>query len=83
MSFRTNNFYFNKVVLNRLYNKRSTFLRNFYEAMVYLAFKFREICNLVEHRIKRKNIEKLAHRVIKVYSSKAKALSLTYSSKCD
>ncbi|KAB0792008.1 hypothetical protein PPYR_13969 [Photinus pyralis] len=40
MRYKLNNFFFKKIELNTIFNSEGTVLENFFEAMVYIAFKF-------------------------------------------
>lgn len=40
MQYKFNNCYFKQLYLNTIFNSEQVALENFYEAMIYLAFKF-------------------------------------------
>lgn len=40
MRYKFNNYHFKQLYLNTIFNSEQVALENFYEAMIYLAFKF-------------------------------------------
>lgn len=81
MRYFINNFNFNKITLNLLYNRRRTFLENFYDAMVFLAIKFNEAYSLVSRRLEKKLILKILNKIIEQYSMRVYLQSKKYKSK--
>lgn len=81
MQYSYNNFNFNKIRLNTIYNNETTFLWNYFESMSYLAFKFDAVVMALSHNIKDDLlIDDALQNTVQLYSSVAFILSQKYKS---
>lgn len=77
MQYKFSSYHFKPLYLNTIFNTEQVALENFYEAMVYLAFKFDAVIMArfeCERRIKKNIGLKQLQRIVYHFSWKSKAL---------
>lgn len=70
MDIKFNNYHINKVEFNTIYNTENIILINFFDIMVYLAFKFD--CVLISikvYKFRNENLKRIVIKTIKTYTS--------------
>lgn len=69
MRFRFNNYHYRQLYLNTIFNSEQVALENFYEAMVYLAFKFDGVVTArFRSKIRKSVVMKQIQRVVYHFS---------------
>lgn len=77
MQYRFNNHNFKLLYLNTIFNSERVVLENFYEAMVYVAFKFEAVVNVRFEcigKIKESIVLKQLQQIVYYYSFKSNLL---------